>query len=354
VSENVELHCDGHNAENVGFGMRPICTPNCIIYLCVCVCITVVGGACDQFNVLQLRLHDCKQYIMFSGNIIVFGDRAIDTRFVVELAGASRVKPFDPFRSVFKTNVYYVPSQRYWLYHTAGIPSSRTGRSSLQAPDVLENLYSFINRFVEVHLLIYVVRTDKPTSNNFRFFYDYLYQQDAPIILVQTTHTTSELSWFNLVLTLDGADPENDKADLHKAITRHLNRNPKFMSSINRFELAARGCWKLLAKEASWSLADFRDALKLNYKKYRWLTEKGVDAICGRTMEHVQVGLKKQSAIEQASVGDDIQQRADAILNTIITVGNVTPIPFLSVVSESIESIGQTVQVCATTINLRS
>ena len=289
---------------------------------------------------------------MSLGNIIVFGDPAIDTRFVVELAGASRLKSFDPLRSVFKTNVYYVPSQRYWLYHTAGIPSPRTGRSSLQAPDVLENLYSFINRFVEVHLLIYVVRTDKPSSSNFRFFYDYLFQQDTPIILVQTTHTPSELLWFDLVLTLDGADPESDKVNLHKAITKHLNRNPKFMSSIKRFELAARGCWKLLAKEASWSLAEFRDALKLNYKKCRWLTEKGVDAICESTMELFQMSLKKQSAIEQVSVGDDIQQRIDVILSTIIAVGNVTPIPFLSVATESIENVVETVQVCATTIDL--
>jgi hypothetical protein len=275
--------------------------------------------------------------------IIIFGDLAIDTEFVVKLAGASYISPFDPSRGVFKAIPYDVAidDQQYWLYHTAGIPSSRTGRSSLLVPNVLENLYSFINMLVQVHLLIYVVRTDKPTSNNFRFFYDYVCQQDAPIILVQTTHTPLELSWFDLVLTLDGADLESDKINLHKAITKHLNRNPKFLFRIKRFESAARGCWKLLGKEASWSLVDFRDALKLNCKKDGWLTEEGVDAIC-------------ESVIEQVSVGDDIQQRVDAILSTIIAVGNVNPIPFLSVATESIKNIGETVQVCATTIDLRS
>ena len=288
--------------------------------------------------------------------IIVFGDPAIDTRFVVELAGASRLEPFGPLRSVFKTELYdvIISDRRYWLHYTVGIPSSRTGRSSLQAHDVLKNLYSFVNLFDKVHLLIYVVRTDKPASNNFRFFYDYLCQQDIPIILVQTIHTPSELSWFDLVLTLDGVDPESDKVNLHNAITKHLNRNPKFISYNDRFESAAGGCWKLLAKEANWSLAEFRDALKLNYKKDRWLTEKDVDARSERIIEHVQMSLKKQSVIEQVSVGDDIQQRVNAILSTIIAVGNVTPIPFLSAAAESIENIVETVQVCATTINLRS
>ena len=289
-------------------------------------------------------------------DIIVFGDPAIDTRFIVELAGVSYISPSRyPFLSVFERNFYLVTidDQQCWLHHTAGIPSSHTGRSSLQAPDVLENLHSFLHWFSLVHLLIYVVRTDKPTSNNFRFFYDYLCQQDAPIILVQTTHTPSELSWFDLVLTLDGADPESDKVNLHKAITKHLNRNPKSIPRIERFESAARGCWKLLGKAASWSLADFCDALKLYYMKYPWSTEKGADVVCERTIGHFQMSLKKQSAIEQVSVGDDIQQRVDAILGTIIAVGNVTSIPFLSVATDCIENIGETVQVCATTIDPR-
>ena len=190
-------------------------------------------------------------------NIIVFGDPAVDTRCIVELAGASNLEPsdqFDPLRSVFKTNSYF-SDRRYWLHHTAGLPSSRTGRSSLQAPNIFRDLHSFIRMFDGgVHLLIYVVRTDKPTSNNFRLFYDYLCQQDIPIILVKTTHTPSELSWFDLVLTL-GADRESDKVNLHKAIMKHLNRNSRFISKIDRFESAARGCWKLLAKDASWSSA---------------------------------------------------------------------------------------------------
>ena len=283
-------------------------------------------------------------------NIIIFGDPAIDTRFVVKLAGASWLKPFDPFRSVFETNVYRVP--QYQLIHTAGIPSSRTDRSTLSVPNVLENLYSFISQFNVVHLLIYVVRTDKPTSNNFRFFYDYLCRQDAPIILVKTTHTPPEFSWFNLVLTLNGADPENDKVNLHRAITKHLDRDPKQIFRIYRFESAARGCWKLLAKKASWSLVDFRDAFNFNYKKEGWLEEEELDAKSEMIIEHIQMSLKKQSAVEQVSVEDDIQHRVDAVLSTIVAVSNVTPIPFLSAAAELIENIVETTQVCAITIDL--
>ena len=53
-------------------------------------------------------------------------------------------------------------------------------------------------------------------------------------------------------------------------------------------------------------------------------------------------------------VSDDIQQRVDAILSTIIVVANITPIFFLSVATENIENIIETVQVCATTIDLQS
>jgi hypothetical protein len=147
--------------------------------------------------------------------------------------------------SEYFSAVYYAlcnSFNRYWLCHTAGIPSSRMARSSLQVPDILENLYSFIEMFGVVHLLIYVVHMDKPTSSNFRFFYDYLCQQDTPIILVQTTHAPSELSWFNLILTLDGTDLASDKVNLQKAITKHLNRNPKFVPLIKRFESAVRRC----------------------------------------------------------------------------------------------------------------
>jgi hypothetical protein len=274
--------------------------------------------------------------------IIVFGDLAIDTGFIIELAGASRcVSPFRyPFRSVFERNIHLVTisNQQYYLHHTAGIPSSRTGRSSLQAHDVLRNLYSFISLFVEVHLLIYVVGTDKPTSNNFRFFYDYLCQQDAPIILVQTTHTPSQLSWFDLVLTLDGADPESDKVNLHKAITKHHNRNPKCISYTDRFESAARGCWKLLGKEASWSLADFGDSLKVIF-------QNSEDARCKRITEDFQMSLNNQSA------KNEIQQRVVAIMSTVRAAGNVASIPFLSVAAESIENIVETAQVCAIIID---
>jgi hypothetical protein len=277
-------------------------------------------------------------------NIIIFGNPAIDTGFVLELAGASDLEPFDPFRSVFRTNIYVV-DRRYWFYHTAGIPSSRTGRSSLQAPDILENLYSFICMFGVVHLMIYVVRTDTATSSNFRFFYDYFRQQDTPIILVQTTHTRSELSWFNLTLTLDGADPASDKVNLRTAIDKHIKKTPKSIPRIERFESTARGCWKLLEKEASWSLADFGDALKVIFKKYG---EKDGETRCERIIEDFQMSLTKQNA------KNENQRKVDAIMSTIIAVSNVTPISFLSVAAESVENIIEIVQVCAITVDLQS
>jgi hypothetical protein len=279
--------------------------------------------------------------------IIIFGDPAIDTGFVVELAGSSYLRAFDPFRSLFKTSFYIatISGQQYWLDHIAGIPSSHARRSSLQAPDILEKLYSLTRLLNRVHLLIYVVRTDKPTSNNFRFFYDYLCQQDAPIILVQTTNTSSELSWFDLVLTLDGANPESDKVNLQEVITKYLNRNPKFIPPIKRFESTARGCWKLLEKEASWSLADFGDALKVIFKKY---DEKDGDTRCERIIEDLQISSNKQSA------KNEIQQRVDAIMSTVRAAGNVAPIPFLSVAAESVENIVETAQVCAIIIDSRS
>jgi hypothetical protein len=284
-------------------------------------------------------------YTMASQDIVVFADPAIDTTFIFGLLGEPNVYPLsDVFETYYHGDIV-IDDKEYWLYQTAGISSSRTGRSSLQAPEVLKTLYSVIPLLDSINLLIYVVCADKPTSDNFRFFYDYLCQQDAPIILVQTTHTPSEVSWFDLVLTLDGADPESDKVNLHKAITKHLNRNPKSIPCIERFESATRGCWKLLGKQARWSLADFCDALKLVCENRVWFTEKDVDAICDRIIEHDQMSLKKQSAIEQVSVGDKIQQRVDAILSTI-AFRNIT---FLSVAAQSIANIGETVQVCATT-----
>ena len=277
---------------------------------------------------------------------MIFGDPAIDTRFVVELAGSPWLEPFDPFGSVFQTNIYYstIADRRYWLYHTAGIPGSRTGRSSLQAPDVLKDLYSFINKFSDVHLLIYVVRTDTPTSSNFRLFYDYLCQQDAPIILVQTTQTPSELSWFDVVLTLNGADPESDKVNLQDVISKYLDRNLKVIPLMERFETAARGCWKLFQKEAGWSLADFGDALKVIFKKY---DEEDGDTRYERIIENCQMILNKQST------KNEIQRRADAVMSTVGAAGNVASIPFLSMAAESVENIVETAQVCVIIIDSR-
>jgi hypothetical protein len=195
-----------------------------------------------------------------------------------------------------------------------------------------------------VDLLIYVVHADTPTSSNFRFFHDYLCQQDAPIILVQTTHTLSEPLLFNLVLTLDGGDPESDKAYLQEAIAKHLDRNSNFISHSDLFESAARGCWKLLEKEASWSLADFGDALKVILKKHK---EKDGDTRCERIIEDFQMSLNKQSA------KNEIQRRVDAVMSAVKAAGNVTPIPFLSTAVESVENIVETAQVCAIIIDFR-
>jgi hypothetical protein len=206
---------------------------------------------------------------------------------------------------------------------------------------MLENLYFLTRMFDIVDLLIYVVRTDTPTSSNFRFFYDYFCQQDTPIILVQTTHTHSELSWFKLVLTLDGADPASDKANLRKAIT---SRNSEFIRYVERFESTARGCWKLLEKEASWSLADFGDALNVIFKKHG---EKDRAKRCERIIESCQMILNKQCA------KNEIQRRVDAVMSTIGTAGNIAPIPFLSMAAESVQNIVETAQVCAIMIDSR-
>jgi hypothetical protein len=154
-------------------------------------------------------------------------------------------------------------------------------------------------------------------------------------------HTPSELSWFNLVLTLDGANLESDKVNLHNAIKKHLNSNPKSIPLVERFESTARGCWKLLKKEASWSLADCRNTLKAIFKIYQ-----DVDTRCERIIEDFQMSSNKQSA------KNEIQRRVDAIMSTVRTAGNVAPIPFLSVAAESIKNIVETAQVCAITIDL--
>ena len=221
--------------------------------------------------------------------IIVFGDPAIDRRFVLELAGASLDRFGAPSR-IFETQRHFftISDQEYPLYNTAGLPSVVS--SSLQAREVLGNLYRFIGTFDgRINLLIYVVGTDKPSDSNFRLFYDYLCQQDAPIILVQTTHPPSELSWFRLVLVLDGADLESDKVNLRKAIAKHLKKNPKFISPMERFETAARGSWEILERNASWSLADCREALKFTFQNYGLFSEKDAYARCESIVE----GIKK-------------------------------------------------------------
>jgi hypothetical protein len=224
---------------------------------------------------------------MVPRNIIIFGDPAIDRRFVLELAGAS-LDPFGLSPRIFETQRHSVTisDQEYALYNTAGLPS--TGSSSLQAREVLGNLYRFIRAFDGgINLLIYVVRTDQPTTSNFRLFFDYLCQQDAPIILVQTTHPPSEFMWFRLVLVLDGADPESDKVNLHKAIAKHLKKNPRFISPMERFETTARGSWKLLESKASWSLADCRDALRFTFEKHGFFSEKDASARCESIVESI-------------------------------------------------------------------
>ena len=281
-------------------------------------------------------------------NVVLFGDPAMDRGFVVSLLTGASPHPFGPSPRVFQTQSYSatISNQQYWLYNTAGIPSSGTARSSLQAREVLGDLYRFIHAIAGdggISLLIYVVRTDKPTSSNFILFYDYLCQQDTPIILVQTTHRPSKPSWFKLVLILDGANRESDKVNLHTAIDNHVKKSPKSIPLMERLESTARGCWKLLEKEASWSVADCRDALKFSFKNYG-LLEKDADTRCESIIKGFQRRMKKQSAI------DEIQQRVDAVLSTVKAVGNVAPIPFVSLAAQSAERISETVQVCAITM----
>jgi hypothetical protein len=222
-------------------------------------------------------------------NIIIFGDPAVDRHSVLELAGAS-IDPFRPPPEIFETERYSVTisDQEYALYNTAGLPSSGAGRSSLRAREVLGNLYRFIRSFDGgINLLIYVVDMDKPTTSNFKLFYDYLCQHDTPIILVQTTHQPPESDWFRLVLTLDGAEPESDRVNLQKAIARYLKKNPKSIHPTERFEVTARGSWKLLEKKANWSLADCRDALKFTFEKHGFFSERDADAKCESIVESI-------------------------------------------------------------------
>lgn len=218
-------------------------------------------------------------------NIITFGDPAIDRNFVLELAGASPDHHSLPPK-IFETHRHSVTisEHQYALYNTAGLSGS--GSSSLQAREFLGNLYRFIRAFDGgINLLIYVVHTDKPSSSNFRLFYEYLCQQDAPIILVQTTHMPSDLSSFSLVLTLDGVNPESDKVNLRKAITKHAKKHPKVIPPIERFELTASESWKLLEKIAEWSLTDYRDALKFTFERYGFFSENDAHAKCESIVE---------------------------------------------------------------------
>ena len=222
---------------------------------------------------------------MVPRNVIIFGDQAIDRRFVLERAGASG--PLGLPLRIFETERHWVTiaDQEYALYNTVGLPIS--GADS-KAREVLGNLHRFIRSFDGgINLLIYVVRRDKPTSNNFHLFYDYLCQKDAPIILVQTTHQPSDVDWFKLVLTLDGADRESDRVNLQRAIAKYLKKNPKSIHPAERFERTARESWKLLEKWANWSLADCRDALKFTFEKHGFFSEKAADAKCESIVESI-------------------------------------------------------------------
>ena len=224
-------------------------------------------------------------------NILIFGDPVIDRRFVLERAGIS-FDPNAPLPRIFETQRHFVTisNQEYALYYTAGLPSSTAARSSLQAREVLGNLYRLIRAFDGgINLLIYVVRANKPSPSTFRLFYDFLCREDAPIILVQATDspTNPVLSWFKLALTLDGTDPENDKINLHKAIAKCLKKDPKVIPPIERFEQTARESWKLWEKIANWSLADCRDALKYTLKNHGYFSEKDAEAKCESIVESI-------------------------------------------------------------------
>lgn len=221
-------------------------------------------------------------------NIVIFGDPGSDRRFVLRLAGV----PLDPHGlppKIFEIQRHSVTisDQEYSLYHTAGLPGSYSRRLALQAREVLGNLYRLIRAIDgEINLLIYVVR-NTPSTSSFRLFHDFLCQQDVPIILVQTTPPPSELSWFRLVLTLDGTNPEREKLNLQRAIARHLNKNPKFIPPLERFEQTARDSWKLWEKITNWSLADCRDALKFTFENYGFFSEKDAETRCESIVEGI-------------------------------------------------------------------
>jgi hypothetical protein len=123
------------------------------------------------------------------------------------------------------------------------------------------------------------------------------------------------------------------------------------ISSFNQqewFKLAARRCWKLLEKEASWPVADCHSTLKFIFKKYELFLEKDMSTRCKRIIEYFQMSLNKQSA------RNEIQHRVDATMSTIRAAGNVAPIPFLSVAAESVKNIFETAQVCAIIIDSQS
>ena len=222
-------------------------------------------------------------------NIIIFGDPAVDRRFVLERAGVS-FDPNAPLPRIFETQRHFVTiaNQEYALYYTAGLPG--VGISLLKAREVLGNLFCLIRALDGgINLLIYIVHKEEPSAITYSLFHEHLCQRDAPIILVQTTDSPTNpiLSWFKLALTLDGTDPESDKVNLHNAIAKCLKKIPKTILATDRFEQTARGAWKLLEKITGWSLADCRDALKFTFKNYGYFSEKDAEAKCESIVESI-------------------------------------------------------------------
>jgi len=83
---------------------------------------------------------------------------------------------------------------------------------------------------------------------------------------------------------LDGADPESDRVNLHKAIARQLKTTPKSIHFTEQFEVTARGSWKLLENKANWSLAD---ALKFTFEKHGFFSGRDADAKCESIVESI-------------------------------------------------------------------
>ena len=222
---------------------------------------------------------------MVTRNIIIFGEPSIDRRFLLKMLVTCDSNVLQPVR-IFEAHVHSTFStskNQYRFYDTAGLDSDV---SKLEPREALGNLYRFIRVFDGgINLLIYVV-DDRHSVDNIKLFYDFLCRRDVPIILVTSnahppsaSHSELDLPQFKHILTLN--DPKReDEASLREAISEHIERDPKSIPLIERFEVTARGFWKLLERAAGWSISDYHDALKASLMDHETFSDRDVDAIC--------------------------------------------------------------------------